>query len=76
LAPHGIHVAVVYPPVTATAMTAARSGAFASPEAVAARLLAGLARGDEEIVVGELRLLRMVNRVSPRLAEAIVARQP
>jgi uncharacterized oxidoreductase len=75
LAPHGIRTAEVYPPVTATAMTAARRGAFASPEAVAARILAGLSSGEGEIVVGKLPLLRMVNRLSPRLAEAIVARQ-
>lgn len=75
LAPLGIDVVTVYPPVTATAMTAARSGAFASPEAVAAAIVKGLARGDEEIVVGRLRLLRVIERLSPRLAEAVVARQ-
>ena len=75
LAPLGIDVVTAYPPVTATAMTAARSGAFATATAVAAAIVRGLARGDAEIVVGRLRLLRAINRFAPGLAEAIVARQ-
>lgn len=67
-----VRVVEVLPPVTDTEMTAGREEAKASPEAVAAEALAGLAAGREEIRVGDVRWLWALHRVAPGVAERVV----
>ena len=66
-APH-LRVVEVLPPVVDTPMTAGRGRAKLAPAAVAAAILHGLARDRPIIDVGAVRLLRVVQRLSPALA--------
>lgn len=68
----GIRVFELLPPLVDTAMTEGRGGGKLRPEAVAEAALAGLAADRAEIAVGKVRLLRILNRLSPRLAERIL----
>ena len=58
-------------PLVATPMTAGRDTRLAmiSPDDAAAAILEGLARGQREIAVGQIRLLRWLHRWAPGLAE-------
>lgn len=69
-----VRVVEVLPPLVDTAMTAGRGRGKISPEAAAAEIVAGLRRGRDEIFVGRTKLLRLITRLSPRLAERITRR--
>ena len=68
LAPAGIRVVEVFPPLVATAMTAGRGRGKITPTAAAAAILRGLADGGDEIWIGSARILRLVERLAPALA--------
>tara|TARA_R110000824_G_scaffold390760_23_gene588115 strand:+ start:27492 stop:28226 length:735 start_codon:yes stop_codon:yes gene_type:complete len=55
-----------------TGMTAGRGRRKASPAKVAASVLRGIAAEQNEIWVGKTKLLRVINRISPRLAARIM----
>lgn len=75
LAEHGVRVVEVYPPVTSTTMTAGRARAMATAEWVAERIVAGLSSDADQVVIGNVRALRFIHRISPRLAESVMARE-
>ncbi|MGR3761856.1 SDR family NAD(P)-dependent oxidoreductase [Roseobacteraceae bacterium NS-SX3] len=58
--------------LTETGMTAGRGRGKIPPEAAAAALLRGVARGKSEIWVGQMQLLRMIHRLSPGLAARLL----
>jgi len=66
-----VHVVDAMLPLVATPMTAGRDMRLAmiSPDDAAAAILEGLARGQREIAVGQIRLLRRLHRWAPGLAE-------
>ena len=55
-----------------TGMTAGRGRRKASPAKAAAAVLRGIAAEQNEIWVGKTKLLRVINRISPRLAARIM----
>lgn len=72
----GSNVTVIeaLPPVVDTAMTADRSGGKMSAEACARQIVNAIERGKTEANVGQVKLLKLVHSLSPRLAEAIMIR--
>lgn len=69
-----VHVIEALPPVVETAMTAQRSGAKMKPEECARQIVAAIEGNKAEANVGMVKLLKLVNSISPRLAEAIMIR--
>jgi uncharacterized oxidoreductase len=74
LASTNIHVLEVLPPVVATKMTAARDGKKLSAESCAAQILRGMESNAHEVNVGQVKLLQIVNSLSPALARRIMLR--
>lgn len=74
LAPLGIGVTELIPPVVDTPATAHRQVAKLAADEVAAQALHGAQNGREEVRPGAVRFLPLLLRVAPRLAERIVAR--
>lgn len=68
----GIRVFELLPPLVDTAMTEGRGTGKLRPEEVAEAALRGMAADRWEIAVGKVRLLRILNRLSPRIAERIL----
>ncbi|NVK15783.1 MAG: SDR family NAD(P)-dependent oxidoreductase [Rhodobacteraceae bacterium] len=58
--------------LAATQMTAGRGRGKISPKAAAAALLDGVAAGNSEIWVGQMKLLRLIHRLSPELTARIL----
>lgn len=69
-----INVIEALPPVVETAMTAARTGSKMSPEACATQIVDAIRAGRSEANVGMVKLLKLVNSMSPALAERIMIR--
>ena len=69
-----VNVIEALPPVVDTAMTAQRSGKKMSAEDCAAEIVAAIEQGRSEANVGMVKLLKLVNSISPRLAERIMIR--
>lgn len=69
LAPLGIDVVELVPPLVDTAMTAGRSGAKCTPDVVAAALLEGLGQSSAVVPVGRASLALWMHRLLPRLLE-------
>ena len=67
-----IRVVELIPPLVETAMTKGRGKDKVSPEVVAQALVKGLQAGKTEILVGKIKLLKMINRWLPALAERIL----
>jgi uncharacterized oxidoreductase len=63
-----VHVLEALPPVVDTAMTAHMTKSKMTPEACAARIIAGMERGAPQVNVGMVKLLAAVRAVSPALA--------
>ncbi|MDO6962970.1 SDR family oxidoreductase [Rhizobium alvei] len=57
---------------TDTAMTEGRDGRKLAPARAARDVVEGIERGQNEIWVGNTHLLRLINRLSPRLAARIL----
>src|SRR5262245_27101536 len=74
LAPTGIRVFEVLPPVVDTGPVNDLDVPKVSPEAVAAAILAGIERDREEIRVGQVRALAVVARIRPSLADRLLTR--
>lgn len=73
LAPHGISVTELLPPVVDTPSVAHRKVAKLSPDSVAAQALHGALAGKKEVLPGQVRFLPLLLRLFPGLAEKIVA---
>lgn len=67
-----IEVTEALPPLVDTDMTRGRGRGKISAQAAARQIVRGIAVGKPEIYVGASALLRVINRVSPALAEAIM----
>ena len=67
-----ITVIEALPPVVETRMTAGRSNKKMSPQDCAAQIVAGIERGTTEVNVGIVKLLQVVNSISPGLARRIM----
>jgi uncharacterized oxidoreductase len=67
-----VRVIEALPPVVDTKMTAGRGNRKMSPQACAAEILRGIERDRAEINVGLVKLLQLVNSVSPALARRIM----
>lgn len=73
LAPHGIRVTELLPPVVDTPAVAHRKVPKLSVEVVAAAAIAGALRGDSEVRPGAVRFLPLLLRLAPGFAERLVA---
>ena len=62
------------PPVVETNMTAARGGKKMSAHACAAEIVHGIRTGKSEVNVGMVKMLQLVNSISPALARRIMIR--
>ncbi len=74
LAHDGISVVEVMPPAADTAMASHYAGSKMSPDLVARKILRGLVKGDDEIVIGISRWARRLARLMPATAFAIMNR--
>ena len=72
-APH-IRIVEALPPLVDTDMTRGRGRGKIGADACAAEIVAGMEAGRETIYVGKAKLLRMVQGVSPSLAERLMRR--
>lgn len=69
-----VRVFELVPPLVDTAMTAGRGTSKMSPARLADEFWRGFTSDRHEIVVGKARLLSLVNRLAPSLAERIMRR--
>jgi uncharacterized oxidoreductase len=69
-----VHVLEALPPVVETAMTAARDGSKMSAKACAQSIIAAMAANRAEANVGMVKILQLVNSISPALARSIMIR--
>lgn len=69
-----VHVIEALPPVVETNMTAGRSGKKMSAHDCAAEIVAGIRTGKREVNAGMVKLLQLVNSISPALARRIMIR--
>jgi uncharacterized oxidoreductase len=69
-----VRVIEALPPVVDTNMTAARGGRKMSAHACAAEIVHGIRTGKSEVNVGMVKLLQLVNSISPALARRIMIR--
>lgn len=67
-----VSVSQVFLPMVATAMTEGRGSGKISPEQAVSEILAGLRAGRININVGKVKLLRIIQRLSPWLAARIL----
>ncbi|WP_096087423.1 SDR family oxidoreductase [Agaribacterium haliotis] len=67
-----VAVAVIYPPLVDTSMTAGREAKTISAESCAEDIVAQLGRGRRQVFVGKARALRLIHRVFPGLAARIL----
>lgn len=67
-----VSVSQVFLPMVATGMTQGRGGKKISPEQAVSEIIAGMAAGRTNINVGKVKLLRVIQRLSPRLAARIL----
>ncbi len=70
-----IGVTEALPPLVDTDMTRGRGRGKISPQAAASQILRGIESGKSEIYVGASALLRVISRISPALAEAIMIKR-
>lgn len=69
-----VRVIEALPPVVETNMTAGRSGKKMSAHDCAAEIVAGIRTGKREVNAGMVKLLQLVNSISPALARRIMIR--
>ena len=67
-----VSVSQVFLPMVATAMTEGRAGRKISPEQAVSEIVAGLVAQRTNINVGKVKLLRIIQRLSPWLAARIL----
>jgi uncharacterized oxidoreductase len=69
-----VHVLEALPPVVETKLTAGRGSSKMPPEECARQIVNAMERGTEEANVGMVKLLQLVNSISPALARRIMIR--
>lgn len=69
-----VHVIEALPPVVETQMTAGRGGNKMKPEECARQILQAILNDRDEANVGMVKLLRMVDSISPALARKVMIR--
>lgn len=69
-----VHVIEALPPVVETQMTAGRGGNKMKPEECARQILQAILNDRDEANVGMVKLLRMVESISPALARKVMIR--
>lgn len=67
-----VSVAQVFLPMVATAMTEGRGGGKITPKQAVSEIVAGMIAGRANINVGRVKLLRIIQRISPWLAGRIL----
>ncbi len=67
-----VKVFEVIPPVVDTPMTAGRGRSKISPGQLVDEFMRAFIKDDFEVNVGKVKLLRLINRVSPSLADRIM----
>jgi uncharacterized oxidoreductase len=67
-----IEITEALPPLVDTDMTRGRGRGKISAQTAARQIVEGIQAGKLEIYVGASALLRVINRISPALAEAIM----
>lgn len=67
-----VHVIEVVMALVDTGMTSGRGRGKISPAKAARGVVRGIERGDDEIWIGKSKLLRVLNRLSPKLVERIM----
>ena len=70
-----VRVAEVVPPLVDTAMTSGRGKGKIQPEELAEVFAERFFKGDELITAGKTRLLMLINRLAPALAEKIMRKK-
>jgi uncharacterized oxidoreductase len=70
-----IEVTEALPPLVDTDMTQGRGRGKITPQAAASQIVRGIESGKDEIYVGASALLRVISRISPSLAEAIMIKR-
>jgi uncharacterized oxidoreductase len=74
LAGTAVHVLEVLPPVVETKMTVSLNGAKMPPQECARQIISAMQRNADEANVGIVKLLQIVNSISPALARQIMIR--
>jgi uncharacterized oxidoreductase len=69
-----VHVLEALPPVVETKLTAGRGNRKMAPDECARQIITAMERGAKEANVGMVKLLQLVNSISPALARAIMIR--
>jgi uncharacterized oxidoreductase len=72
LADTNVHVLEALPPVVETKLTAGRGSNKMAPEECARQIVVAMERGADEANVGMVKLLQLVNSISPALARRIM----
>jgi uncharacterized oxidoreductase len=67
-----IKVFEIIPPIVDTAMTAGRGKGKISPEQLVNEFIRAFERDEYEVNIGKVKLLRIINRISPSLADSIM----
>lgn len=67
-----VKVFELIPPLVDTNMTKGRGSGKISPEQVADEFINAFAKNHYEVGIGKVKLLKLINRVSPRLAQRIM----
>lgn len=67
-----IHVVEALPPVVDTQMTAGRGGNKMQPDQCAAQILSAIERNADEANIGMVKILRLVESISPALARKLL----
>ena len=74
LAGTNVHVLEALPPVVETKMTARLSTAKLAPEECARQIISAIERRADEANVGQVKLLKLINSISPAFARAFMLR--
>jgi uncharacterized oxidoreductase len=69
-----VHVIEALPPVVDTAMTAERTGGKMDPKECARQIVSAIENNKAEANVGIVKVLQLVNSISPALARAVMIR--
>ena len=74
LAGTGVHVLEALPPVVETKMTARLGNKKLAPQECARQIISAIESGADEANVGQVKLLKLINSISPAFARAFMLR--